>query len=119
MRLSAKPELCLRWNNAQLEMDNCVNGIDQAYFAMGVGRIRAVGFGNDASQQWLVGLKPNNPHEKVRLYKASANMLRENTSLTQWFKDYASEAPSISNDIYINNLLFVYTLSHKSVPKII
>ena len=94
LRLSAKPELCLRWNNPQLEMDNCVNGIDKAYFAMGVGRIRAVGFGNDASQQWLVGLKPNKPHEKVRLYKASENTL--NTSLFQWFKDYASEAPSIT-----------------------
>jgi hypothetical protein len=94
LRLSAKPELCLRWNNTQLEIDNCVNGIDKAYFAMGVGRIRAVQFGNDASQQWLVGLNPKKPHEKVRLYKASANM--DNKSLFLWFKDHASEAPSIT-----------------------
>ena len=94
LRLSAKPELCLRWNNAQLEMDNCVNGIDKAYFVIGTGRIRAVAFGNDPSQQWLVGLNPKKPHEKVRLYKLSANS--DNKSLFLWFKDYASEAPSIT-----------------------
>ena len=35
LRLSAKPELCLRWKleKAQLLIDNCVNGIDNAYFA--------------------------------------------------------------------------------------
>ncbi|GFH57847.1 hypothetical protein CTEN210_14323 [Chaetoceros tenuissimus] len=94
LRLSAKPELCLRWNDTQLEMNNCVNGIDKAYFAMGVRRIRAVGFGNDPSQQWLVGLRPKSPYEKVRLYKASAHS--DNKSLFLWFKDYASEAPSIT-----------------------
>ena len=94
LRLSAKPELCLRWKleKAQLEIDNCVNGINNAYFYMGAGRIRAAGFGNDTSQQWLIGLNPNKPTEKVRLYKMSAH--RDNKSLFLWFKDFASEAPS-------------------------
>jgi len=92
LRLSIKPELCLRWNHTQLELDNCVNGIKNAYFAMGAGRIRAVGFGQDPTVQWLVGLNPNRATEKVRLYKMSAN--RDNESLFLWSKDNASEAPS-------------------------
>ena len=92
LRLSIKPELCLRWNHTQLELDNCVNWIENAYFAMGAGRIRAVGFGQDPTVQWLVGLNPKKPTEKVRLYKMSAN--RDNKSLFLWSKDNASQAPS-------------------------
>lgn len=92
LRLSIKPELCLRWNHTQLELDNCVNWIENAYFAMGAGRIRAVGFGQDPTVQWLVGLNPKKATEKVRLYKMSAN--RDNESLFLWSKDNASEIPS-------------------------
>lgn len=84
LRMAVDNSFCIRWNATSVFLDECSEDTNKSKFRLIGSRVRAMEK-SDRSREWLLGVKPENKYEKVRLFLADGP--NDNPSLYSWSLD--------------------------------